>query len=722
MIRIGMVLGNRYEILEKIGSGGMSDVYKAKCHKLNRYVAIKVLKQEFNSDKAFISKFKAEAQAAAGLSHPNVVNIYDVGDEENIHYIVMELIEGITLKKYIMQKGKLDIKESIDITMQIAQGIEAAHQKHIVHRDIKPQNMILSKDGMVKVTDFGIARAATGQTINSNTAGSVHYISPEQARGGYCDERSDIYSLGITMYEMLTGKVPFDGDSAVSVALLHIQGEMVPPREIDPMIPTSLEKIILKCTQKKPERRYNTVTELITDLKQVMSSPDGDFVKISPIDSTGATKIMSDEEMNHIKNGIERYSLDDDVTEENFRDRSKETSSISDDEEYELSDLDLDEPDDDEDDTSFERILTGIMIGLGIIIFGLVIFVAGKYGNWWDFSKWSHSNTANESVSGDDISAKEVKVPLLIGKSVEDMAETLEALDLKYKITYEKSKDVEKDCVISQDIKEGEIVNKQSVIKVVVSLGTDEVVMPEDVKGKSVSEVTDMLKELGLNVTTTDESSDSVEEGYVIKTDPAPGRIAKIGDTVVIYVSTGVKRVTVPELRRNTKSAAETALKAAGLKLGDVTEEYSDYDEGLVISQSINAGSTVKEGTKINITVSKGKEEVEVPNLKYETVNSAKEKLEKKGLVLGEVTEDYYSGVDVSMGCVINQSVEAGTTVQSGTKVNIVISKGMEPETEPETETQPVETETQPVETETQPVETEAPSVEEPVVEVPEEP
>ena len=291
MLRNGMYLGNRYEILERIGSGGMSDVYKAKDHKLNRYVAIKVLKREFNADRNFVQKFRAEAQSAAGLQHPNIVNVYDVGEEDELHYIVMELVEGITLKKYIEKKRRLEPKETIGITIQVAQGIEAAHSQHIVHRDIKPQNIIISREGKVKVTDFGIAKAASSQTISSNAMGSVHYISPEQARGGYCDERSDIYSLGITMYEMITGRVPYEGDSTVAVALLHIQGDMKKPSELVRNIPVSLEKIILKCTQKKPEYRYLTVSALIADLKRALVTPNEDFVQFKPIVSTSSRSV-----------------------------------------------------------------------------------------------------------------------------------------------------------------------------------------------------------------------------------------------------------------------------------------------------------------------------------------------------------------------------------------------------------------------------------------------
>ena len=270
MIKIGMTVADRYEVLEKIGTGGMSDVYRAKDHKLSRFVAVKVLKQEFSENKDFLQKFRSEAQSAAGLMHPNIVNVYDVGEENGSHYIVMELVEGITLKKYIEKKARLSVREAVSIAIQVAQGIEAAHNNHIIHRDIKPQNVIISMDGKVKVTDFGIAKAATSNTITSNVMGSVHYTSPEQVRGGFSDEKSDIYSLGITLFEMLTGRVPFNGDTTVAVAIKHIQEQMPSPREFVPEIPISLEKIVLKCTQKSPDRRYQSAPELIEDLKAQM--------------------------------------------------------------------------------------------------------------------------------------------------------------------------------------------------------------------------------------------------------------------------------------------------------------------------------------------------------------------------------------------------------------------------------------------------------------------
>ncbi len=307
MLRPGMYLQDRYEILEQIGSGGMSEVYRAKCHKLNRLVAIKVLKEEFSSDAGFVKKFKMEAQAAAGLSHPNIVSVYDVVDEGSIHYIVMELIEGITLKSYITKKGRLGSKEAIGIALQVAQGIAAAHDQHIVHRDIKPQNMIISRDGKVKVADFGIARAVTTQTIGATAVGSVHYISPEQARGGFSDSRTDIYSLGITMYEMVTGTVPFDGDNTVSIALAHLEQPITPPSRLNPEVPVSLERIIMKCTQKKPEKRYADVYELISDLRHALVDPDDDFEAQEPeVDTSSPTMVISGDELSQIKSAPRR--------------------------------------------------------------------------------------------------------------------------------------------------------------------------------------------------------------------------------------------------------------------------------------------------------------------------------------------------------------------------------------------------------------------------------
>ena len=303
MLKEGMFIQDRYEIISKIGSGGMADVYKAKDHTLNRFVAVKVLKPEFRKDKGFITKFRVEAQSAAGLAHPNIVNVYDVGEDNGISFIVMELVEGITLKEYIEKKGRLAVREATSIAIQVSMGLQAAHNNGIVHRDVKPQNIIISTDGKVKVTDFGIARVATSNTISSNVMGSVHYSSPEQARGGYSDYKSDIYSLGITMYEMLTGHVPFDGDTTVAIALKHLQEEIQSPRKYVPELPKSTVQIIYKCTQKSPDRRYSDMEELISDLKESLVNPEGDFVKIAPLDSRAHTVIVSQDELNKIKEG-----------------------------------------------------------------------------------------------------------------------------------------------------------------------------------------------------------------------------------------------------------------------------------------------------------------------------------------------------------------------------------------------------------------------------------
>ena len=317
MIKEGIIIGGRYQIIGRIGTGGMADVYKAADQVLNRYVAVKVLKREFREDENFVKKFWSEAQSAARLQHPNIVNVYDVAEDRGLYYIVMELVEGITLKDYIQKKGKLTPKEVIGITLQVCAGIEAAHSNHIIHRDVKPQNIIISKEGKVKVTDFGIAKATSSNTISTNVMGSVHYTSPEQARGGFSDAKSDIYSLGITMYEMITGKLPFDGDSTVSIALKHLQEDILPPSEHVLDIPYSLEQIILKCTQKSADRRYASVAQLSRDLKRSLQDPDGDFVRISPLMSVADTVVITPEELERIQGNVEYDSeYDDDYDEE----------------------------------------------------------------------------------------------------------------------------------------------------------------------------------------------------------------------------------------------------------------------------------------------------------------------------------------------------------------------------------------------------------------------
>ena len=388
MLTEGMFIADRYEILSKVGAGGMSDVYKAKDHILSRFVAIKVLKQEYSQDRTFVSKFRTEAQSAAGLEHPNIVNIYDVGSEDGMHFIVMEYVEGITLKTYIEKKGQLSFKESVSIAIQVARGIEAAHNKEIIHRDIKPQNIIISTEGKVKVTDFGIARAASSNTISSDVMGSVHYASPEQARNGFVDGRSDIYSLGIVMYEMITGRVPFDGDTTVAVAIQHLQEEMTSPRVYAPNVPVSFEKIILKCTQKNADRRYQTISELISDLRRSLTNPDEDFVEIAPLVDNAKTKVISSDEIKQIKDrGVANDAPAAPAAPE-LPKMPKVKEAVP--QEYDEDDDD----EDDEDDEGFlnpkmDKAVTIMGIATAVIIVIFIIYLLGAVFGLWRFGAGS---------------------------------------------------------------------------------------------------------------------------------------------------------------------------------------------------------------------------------------------------------------------------------------------------------------------------------------------
>ena len=383
MIKIGTMIGDRYEVLERIGMGGMSDVYKAKDHKLNRHVAVKVLKQEFSENTNFVSKFRVEAQAAASLMHPNIVNVYDVGEDNGVYYIVMELVDGITLKKYIEKKARLSVREALSIAIQACMGIEAAHNNHIIHRDIKPQNIIISKDGKVKVTDFGIAKAATSNTITSNVMGSVHYTSPEQARGGYSDEKSDIYSMGITLFEMLTGRVPFNGETTVAIAIKHIQEEMPSPREYVPEIPVCVEQIVLKCAQKSPDRRYHSMAALIADLKKALMSPDEDFVQIENPDEAMATRTVTSRERKEINESRNKEATEGTRLKKNETPQKpkKKKQPV-----YEEPEEDEEDDEDEEydDDSRMEKITTllaiiGAVAAVAGIAFAVYRFFAPDY-------------------------------------------------------------------------------------------------------------------------------------------------------------------------------------------------------------------------------------------------------------------------------------------------------------------------------------------------------
>ncbi|WP_094376668.1 Stk1 family PASTA domain-containing Ser/Thr kinase [Lachnotalea glycerini] len=607
MLRLGMFIGDRYEVLEPVGSGGMSDVYKGKDHKLNRFVAIKVLKNEFSNDKNFVSKFRIEAQSAAGLAHPNIVNVYDVGEEEGIHYIVMELVEGITLKNYIQKKGKLSVKEAISIAIQMSMGIEAAHNNHIIHRDIKPQNIIISRDGKVKVTDFGIARAASSNTISSNVMGSVHYTSPEQARGGYSDEKSDIYSLGITLYEMLTGRVPFDGDNTVAVAIKHIQDEMDSPRVYSPEIPISLEQIVFKCTQKRADRRYSDMAEVIADLKKSLVSPDEDFVKLVPEENNAKTIMITDDERVKIKS--ETGKLGYDVKQKHDLQEEKDVG----DEDSEEEDLYEDESDE-ENDTSedmnptLEKIMNVLGIVAAIIIALIAIYVAAKA--FGVFNGFGSSSTKNKTtVETTEEATEQVEMINVVGKTLEEAKTELNTLGLGIKdSSYENSDMYESGYVIAQDVEKGKKVDKNTTINVTVSTGESTFDLT-DVSGLSKDEAVSTLEKEGLTVTTSSQASTSVAKGNVISTSPTAGTSVKKGSSVTVVVSSGSEEVTVPDITEMSEAAAKSALKSAGLAVGTINSSYSSkIEEGYVISQSYTSGKSVSEGTAVDFVVSMGPE------------------------------------------------------------------------------------------------------------------
>ena len=597
MLREGMFLADRYEIIEQIGTGGMADVYKAKCHKLNRYVAIKVMKSEFSQDKTFVSKFWAEAQSAAGLVNPNVVNVYDVGVENGIYYIVMELVVGITLKKYIEKRGRLPYKEAVSIAIQVANGMDAAHKHNIVHRDIKPQNIIISKEGKVKVTDFGIAKVASSATINTSASmGSVHYISPEQARGGYSDERSDIYSLGITLFEMLTGTVPFDGDSAVSVAVQHIQDSIPLPSQLVEGVPVSVDKIVLKCTQKKTDRRYQSAAELIVDLKKSLVMPDEDFVRMgSAYDSV-------------LKKDEEEYNPDDDelLTESAGHDLDDDNDDTDD--ELLENDSDKDEDIDDERNDKLELVMKCIGIGIAVIILMITIFVVIKLvGNGKNTAKNNKNSVEATTVNtANNNSSDMVEVPKVVGMTKEDAIKALNKLGLGYKAVTQSSDTVAEDCVISQGNVGGSKVEKNSQIVLTISTGKEnkEVTVP-NVKGKSEQEAKEAIEAANLVASVDYQYSDSVEAGNVIKYSPS-GSVAE-GSTVTIHVSRGKKvtNVSVPNVLGMSESLASQTLDSANLKVTVKYETSSKAEYGTVTSQTpYSAGDSVPSGTTITIYVS----------------------------------------------------------------------------------------------------------------------
>ena len=712
MLEIGSFLSDRYEILSKVGAGGMSDVYKAKDHILSRFVAIKVLKQEFSEDSSFVTKFRAEAQSAAGLEHPNIVNIYDVGSENGLYYIVMEYVEGITLKTYIEKKGQLSFKESASIAIQVARGIEAAHNKNIIHRDIKPQNIIISTDGKVKVTDFGIAKATSSNTISSDVMGSVHYASPEQARNGFVDGRSDIYSLGIVMFEMVTGRVPFDGDTTVAVALQHLQEEIARPSIYAPDLPISFEKIILKCTQKTPDRRYQTIEELLTDIRRSLAHPDEDFVTIAPLVDGGKTKVISPEELDKIKEGRGvAEDLNDDDTDADNDDEYADDED--DDDEYDESLLDEDDDDDDEDDDDdgkllnpkMDKAITIMGIVTAVIIVIVIIYLALSVAGVFKFggkknseSQQTESQTQTESESESETQTEtEGQMIDIRGMSVEDAQKAVDRLKLDLTVfAFETKQSDQKDgTILEQDVKAGDTVKRGSQINVVIAGkgdSTSEMVKIPSVIGKTKSSAKSTLESAGFSVTFEyGDYNDSVAADVVTAQSPSAKKQAAKGSTVTVTLSPGQKPITVPNVVGASQSQAESALAGAGLKYTYADSQYSDtVPAGSVISQT-KSGETVAAGTTITLTLSKGKQEISTnvsKGVSYSgegTVIKAEYKLVgKSGTVYDKGSYENTSSFTVSGtmkeatgSIVVTWTVQTGETDEAGNPATVTLDPVM---------------------------------------------
>ncbi len=553
---VGKVIGNRYEILEKIGEGGMATVYKARCNILKRYVAVKVLREEFTTDEEFIKRFNTEAQAAASLTHPNIVSIFDVGHEDNIYYIVMELVQGKTLKEIINEDGVLPWKWSVNIAIQVASALETAHKNNIVHRDIKPHNIIITEDGIAKVTDFGIAKAVSNSTITAfgTTIGSVHYFSPEHARGGYTDAKSDIYSLGVVMYEMLTGRVPFDADTPVSIALKHMQEKPVEPIKLNPSIPLAINKIIMKAMEKEPSLRYQNATEMLKDLSMALKDPEGGFVK------SNAEKLQY----------TQRVPVLGEEPEVNMKKEDKKETKY------------------------FDQHPTAKKVWLIVIIAILVVTIplAGFFGV-----------QAIMKVG----QPKDVKLPNFVGQTLEEAKATLGKENLIIESEEVFNDEVEAGKIISQEppYSEGATVKENTTVKVKISKGSEMVEMIK-VVGMKYEEAEQKLKnEMQLNVEKKEETSKTVEKDVVIKQDVAEGKQIKVGETITLTVSigTGLKEIAMPYVIGDTE--AEAKKKLTDLSVTVVYEEDMTKTNGKVLKQSIEAGTTVEEKTKVTLTVNK---------------------------------------------------------------------------------------------------------------------
>lgn len=710
MIRTGAILNNRYEILEKIGSGGMAYVFKARDRKLNRLVAIKVLKEEYCKDKSFVAKFRMEAQAAAGLSHNNIVGVYDVSEENNVHFIVMELVDGITLKEYIRRKKSLGAKETIGIAVSIAQGMEAAHNRHIVHRDIKPQNIIISKDGRVKVTDFGIARAITDETTNLyGAAGSVHYISPEQARGGYCDERSDIYSLGVTMYEMVTGRVPFDGDTTVAVAIAHINEAMIPPSSLEASVPVALEQIIYKCTQKRPMQRYASCSELIRDLRHAIVAPNERFVQFSQQEETPAneTMVMNQEQIRDIRTQTQKKNRDPRRTEAvaaNRRRTQKEAAPVN--QRKNAAALEKKKRDSRysreaaqnppvkkrslEDPNLFDKALAVIAAVLGVVMLCMLVYVVGSLNGAFqndssvvpkttmeDIKETAPQASTYEKVSGESVAEDKAEVPLLLGRTIEEGTKLLEEEGLSIVVArnYEYSEEYDIGLICRQQYDEGTVLDKDTSVKVYISLGSDKFEINSKLYlNGNVSILNYYLKSFSdINVEYINQYSDVYARDIVFRLDPSEGYIGK-GDKLTVYVSLGPEYSEIPDLYGMEQEQAISALTNRGFSVGSISQVYSNNTTaGLVCGQSIAPYSSKKSGTAVDFSISLGPKTVSVP---YVVGSMEQEAIAAVSAANLYYDPHYQESSDVPAGMIINQSPAAGGSVPEFSTVVLTISSG----------------------------------------------
>ncbi len=631
------LLAGRYELIEKIGEGGMAVVYKAKDRLLNRYVAIKILRPEFTQDEQFLDSFKRESQAAAGLQHPNIVSIYDVGRTGNINFIVMELVDGRPLSDFIKEKGRLDYKTTIDIAKQMASALSIAHKHQIIHRDVKPHNIMITSDGVAKLTDFGIARAVSNATMVADTSkiiGSVHYFSPEQARGAYVDERSDIYSLGIVMFEMLTGRVPFDGETPVEVALKHINDDVPSPAKLVPGIPPALDKVVLKATDKYQTERYKSADEMLEALKNV------EFVTQMVGDRVFAGE--KDNKLRHDENVVAPVN-------NKREDREQEMVVVP---------ANSKKPKSKTDDSKKKKkiaIIIGIAAAAILILFG-ILYVSGIIGG----------------------GGKEVVVPDVKGMSYSEAKEVLEEKGLKIEKADEPiaSQKIEKGKIVSQTPSKNSKVKKGRTVRVILSAGNTELKVP-DLKGLSYNEAKTLLSEMGLQISKGDEvDSDSISEGLIASQYPAAKTKVDKGDIITVNISRGKKDAVIPKLV-GTKFTSENdiseILSKYGYKLGKVSYEESYETPGTIIKQSPDAGTTAEKKTTVDIVISKAKSKATVPNLTGMTYDQAESALQSLGFSIGRVTEEENNGF--TAGTVFKQYPAANSEYQTGSTVDIWIAK-----------------------------------------------